>query len=61
MDERCFKEKDSNPPICGFHGVRLIQKQSGDESSFSGFGIFTFLVCPKSGKVVSDEAASIGR
>jgi hypothetical protein len=25
MSERCFKEKNSNPPACGVHKVQLVQ------------------------------------
>jgi hypothetical protein len=55
MDEQCYKKEDSNPPICGVHNVQLIQKQAHEDLSISGLGIFTFLVCPKSGEVVREE------
>jgi hypothetical protein len=55
MDERCFKKKDSNPPVCGVHNVQLIQKQVHEDLSVSGLGIFSFLLCPKSGEVIPDE------
>jgi hypothetical protein len=55
MDCRCFRKKDSNPPICGLHNVQLIQKQAHEELSVSGLGIFTYLVCRRSGEVVDQD------
>jgi hypothetical protein len=60
MKAGCFKKKDSNPPICGLHNVQLIQKQTHEELSVSSLGMFTYLVCPKSGKVVSSEDVAKG-
>ena len=57
MAERCFKEKDSNPLICGVHKVPLVRKQLPFELTAAGFKAFTFLVCPVSGEVLTDETA----
>jgi hypothetical protein len=55
MAERCFIKKDSNPPVCGVHNVRLKLTQVSDELIASGYKGFTFLVCPMSGTVLNDE------
>jgi hypothetical protein len=55
MAEPCFIKKDSSPPVCGVHNVRLISKQLPDELIASGYKGFTFLVCPVSGAVLNDE------
>jgi hypothetical protein len=54
--EPCFRKKDSDPPICGIHNVRLAEKQLSDELIASGYKGFAFLVCPMSGQVLNDEA-----
>lgn len=56
MAESCFIKKDSSPPVCGAHNVRLISKQLPVELIASGYKGFTFLVCPVSGAVLNDEA-----
>jgi hypothetical protein len=56
MAESCFIKKDSSPPVCGVHNVRLIRKQLPVELIASGYKGFTFLVCPVSGAVLDDEA-----
>jgi hypothetical protein len=56
MAESCFIKKDSSPPVCGVHNVRLIRKQLPVELIASGYKGFTFLVCPVSGAVLNDEA-----
>jgi hypothetical protein len=48
---RCFRKKRSNPLVCGVDGVPLIHQQSSGNLDTSGFGDFTFLVCPVSGEV----------
>jgi hypothetical protein len=55
MAEQCFIKKDSNPPVCGVHNVRLKLKQLSDGLIASGYKGFTFLVCPISGTVLNDE------
>jgi hypothetical protein len=55
MAERCFMKKNSNPPVCGAHNVRLELKPVSDELIASGYKGFTFLVCPMSGTVLNDE------
>jgi hypothetical protein len=54
MATRCFVEKDSDPPVCGVHHVRLEKKQSPDDLSVLGYKAFTFFVCPVTGKVLND-------
>lgn len=56
MTEPCSIKKDSNPPVCGVHNVRLIRKQLPDEMIASGYKRFTFLACPVSGAVLNDAA-----
>ena len=56
MAELCFIKKDSSPPVCGVHNVRLIMKQLPDELIASAYKGFTFFVCPVSGAVLNDEA-----
>jgi len=55
MTERCFMKKDSNPPACGVHNVRLITKELPDEMIAGGYRPLTFIVCPVSGAVLNDE------
>jgi hypothetical protein len=54
----CFKQKDTNPPICGIHKVLLTRKQLPDELIASGYKAFTFLMCPVSGQVLNDDEES---
>jgi hypothetical protein len=58
MAGQCFKKKDSKPPECAVHGVRLAQKRLPKELIASGYKGFTFLVCPASGEVTNDEAST---
>ena len=58
MAEQCFIEKDSNPPVCGVHEVRLKEHQSSEDLSTLNFGEFTFLMCPTSGQVIDDSQKS---
>jgi hypothetical protein len=58
MAEQCFKKKGSNPPVCGLHNVRLVTKHLPDALIASGYKGFTFMVCPLSGTVLSDEPPS---
>jgi hypothetical protein len=55
MAKQCFKKKDSNPPTCGLHNVRLLRKRLPNELIAAGFKPFTFLVCPVSGEVLNDD------
>ncbi len=55
MAESCFIKKGSDPPVCGVHKVRLVQKQLSDELSTGGYKSFAFFVCPLSGAVLNDE------
>jgi hypothetical protein len=56
MAEPCFIKKDSNPPVCGIHNVRLVQKRLPKRLIASGYKGFTFLQCPVSGQVLNDAA-----
>jgi hypothetical protein len=56
MGEPCFIKKNSNPYVCGIHNVRLVEHQSTDDLAASRFDEFTYLVCPKSGQVLNDQA-----
>jgi hypothetical protein len=56
MARPCFFEKDSNPPLCGVHHVRLEKKPLPEELIASGLKAFTFLVCPVSGAILDDAA-----
>jgi hypothetical protein len=56
MAKSCFIKKDSNPPVCGVHNVRLVQHQTSSEQIMGGVGNFTFLVCPVSKQVIEDAS-----
>jgi hypothetical protein len=60
MAEKCFRKKDSEPPVCGVHNVPLLQKQLPPEMIGAGYKGFNFLVCPVSGVVLNDKP-QIGR
>jgi hypothetical protein len=47
LAEQCFRRKGSNPPICGL--------QLPDEMIAAGYKAFTFLACPVSGEVLSEQ------
>jgi hypothetical protein len=55
MPEPCFIKKDSAPPVCGIHDVRLIKKLIPDELIASLRKEITYLVCPVSRSVINDE------
>jgi hypothetical protein len=59
MVEPCFIQKNSAPPVCGVHNVRLVEKQLPDELIASRYKGFTFLVCRMSGHVLNDETTGI--
>ena len=52
MEKSCFLKKDAGPPVCGLHGVPLVQRESSDSLATSRFGAFAFFVCPVSGYVI---------
>jgi hypothetical protein len=56
MTGQCFRLKNSDPPVCGVHNVRLERKQLPIELIAAGYKGFMFLVCPVSGAVLNDEA-----
>ena len=60
MEKWCFKEKDSVPPICGIHKVRLVVRWTSQTPLLAGLGNFAFLMCPTSGHVVSDPPDESG-
>jgi hypothetical protein len=55
MPEPCFIKKDSAPPVCGIHDVRLIKKLIPDELIASLHKEITYLVCPVSRSAINDE------
>ena len=55
MPKRCFELKNSNPPTCGVHKIRLVKKQLPNVLVNEGYKPFTFLVCPISDAVLDDE------
>jgi len=57
MTRPCFRKGGSNPPICGVHNVKLVQKELSAEMVAAGYKGFTFFICPVSGTVLDDEAA----
>jgi hypothetical protein len=59
MAEHCFVKSGSNPPVCDVHNVLLVQHQTAREGHPGGVGLFAFLVCPVSGKVVDLPATHL--
>ena len=55
MVEGCFKEKDSNPPICGVHNVLLKRGVALIDPLAPFLGLITCLICPVSRFVVLDS------
>jgi hypothetical protein len=55
MVERCFKLKDSNPPICGVHKARLIEGDTPIDPLAPYLGHVVSLICPVSQLVVLDS------
>jgi hypothetical protein len=53
--ERCFKEKDSNPPVCGVHKVSLVEGETPIDPLAPHLGRINCLICPVSGFVVLDS------
>jgi hypothetical protein len=56
MAERCFKEADSDPPVCGIHQVPLELQQLPRGLITEGYRGFSFFVCPVTGTVLDDPA-----
>ena len=52
MAEPRFRKKESRPPVCGVHNVRLVKKRLPADLIVTGYKPFTFLVCPISGMVL---------
>ncbi len=55
MTTVCFKEKGSDPAICGVHRTPLIACEDLVDPSAPGLGVITCLKCPASGRIVLDE------
>ena len=54
MVERCFKETNSNPPICGVHKVQLTRGDTPIDPLAPYLGRVASLICPVSKMVVED-------
>ena len=54
MAERCFRKKDSNPPLRGVHNVLLVEGEASIDPLAPYLGSVTCLICPISGLVVLD-------
>ena len=54
MAEQCFREKDSNPPVCGAHKVQLVLGESPIDPLAPHLGRVSVLICPISKLVVDD-------
>lgn len=55
MAEWCFKEKNSEPPICGVHKVPLYQSKTPIDRLAPFIGHVSCLICPISELVVLDS------
>jgi hypothetical protein len=55
MSERCFRKKDSNPPLCGVHNVCLVRSETPIDPLAPYLGRLTCLICPISEMVVLDS------
>jgi hypothetical protein len=55
MAQGCFRKKDSDPPVCGVHNVRLIQDETPLDPLAPHLGKVTCLRCPVSRFVVLDS------
>jgi hypothetical protein len=53
----CFRKKNSNPPICGIHGIALIENQLPIDPNAPQLGYIIGYVCPVTQQVVTDTAA----
>ena len=58
MQEQCYRMPGSNPPVCGIHNVPLVQKKLPVEMAVSGHQHFVYLMCPTSGFVIRERAAT---
>ena len=54
LRERCFQEKDSNPPACGIHHVQLVQTDVPIDQYAPYLGKVPCLRCPVSGSIATD-------
>jgi hypothetical protein len=52
--ELCFKEKGSNPPVCGVHKVCLVRRETSLDRLGPFLGRITCFICPVSELVVHD-------
>jgi hypothetical protein len=55
VTERCFKKKDSDPPLCGIHHVPLIESETTIDVLAPFLGSINCLTCPVSHMVVLDS------
>jgi hypothetical protein len=55
MVERCFKARDSNPPLCGVHNVLLRRGEALIDPLAPFLGRISYLKCPISDMVVLDS------
>jgi hypothetical protein len=58
MAQRCFKEKDSDPPTCGVHKVPLVASDTPIDPLAPHLGRVASLICPVSKLVVQDSSAN---
>jgi hypothetical protein len=52
--KRCFVQVGSDPPLCGLHHVRIVEREFSGEQLPAGFGNIKACVCPVSDVVVPD-------
>ncbi len=55
MGPQCFRKKDSDPPVCGVHGVLLAESAIPIDENAPHLGSVTCYVCPVSLTVVQDS------
>jgi len=55
MAQTCFKEKSSDPPVCGVHRVRLVETKVPIDSNAPYLGEITCLTCPVSNVIILDD------
>jgi len=54
MRERCFVKKNSNPPLCGVHSVKLVRDEVYIDDHAPHLGRVIVQRCPISRAVVRD-------
>jgi hypothetical protein len=58
MRQRCFVKENSNPPICGVHGVKLVRDQVLIDANAPGLRPVSCQACPVSRIVLDDPVNS---